>query len=69
MSGVRFTAWFSEEERERIANVADQLHCSDNFVVRSAVRVALGLDEGAPLSQLSQVTNGGDEQNVPTVRA
>lgn len=55
---VRFTAWFSERERKAIEARAGELNTSANYIVRSAVRQYLGLDNGRQSSQLSQVTTG-----------
>ena len=56
MSGVRFTAWFSRKERLAITRAASDQECSDNYIVRSAVRQYLGIDRSERQSQLSQVT-------------
>lgn len=38
MSNERFTAWLSTEERDRIRQLAAEHECSENFIVRMAVR-------------------------------
>ena len=38
MSGVRFTAWLSKDERKAQRELAAALGVSDNFVIRTAVR-------------------------------
>lgn len=48
---VRFTAWFSERERELIQREADAQATSANYIVRSAIRQFFGMP-----SHLSRVT-------------
>lgn len=44
MSSVRFTAWLSDEEREKLRELAREHNMSENMVVRFAVRaVVLGV--------------------------
>lgn len=49
---VRFTAWFSERERQLLDERAQELGTSTNYLVRIAVRQFLGLDK----SQMLRVT-------------
>lgn len=49
---VRFTAWLSEAERDRLDKAANEHGTSVNYLVRLAIRQYLGMP-----SQLSQVTN------------
>jgi hypothetical protein len=41
MSNVRFTAWLSFDERERVRALAREHACSENFIVRMALRSML----------------------------
>ena len=41
MPGERFTAWIGEDERELLRRVAADEGCSENFVMRSALRALL----------------------------
>jgi hypothetical protein len=41
MSSARFTAWLSFEERERVRELAREHSCSENFIVRMALRSML----------------------------
>lgn len=41
MSGERFTSWLSAEERTALRALARELNCSENFIVRMALRAAL----------------------------
>jgi len=41
MSSVRFTAWLSFEEREKVRALAREHSCSENFIVRMALRSML----------------------------
>lgn len=47
MSNVRFTAWLSTEERDKLHEVANAHGTSDNFILRIAVRSLL-LDMPVP---------------------
>ncbi len=58
---VRFTAWFSERERNAIADRARIGRSSSNLIVREAVREYLGLDDSP--EQLLHVTS-----DTPTVK-
>lgn len=39
----RFTAWLSEQERAGLHELAGELQSSDNYVLRSVLRLFLGL--------------------------
>ena len=39
----RFTAWLSDDEREKVKTRARQLGTSENHVVRLCIRAALGM--------------------------
>lgn len=41
MSGMRFTSWLSEDERAALRALASELGCSENFIVRMALRSLL----------------------------
>lgn len=41
MSGIRFTTWLDESEREALRKLAHKQRCSENFVVRIAMRALL----------------------------
>lgn len=41
MSGMRFTTWLSGEERDALRALAARLGCSENFIVRIALRSLL----------------------------
>lgn len=41
---VRFTAWLSEAENDRLRAAARERNTSANFIVRTVLRAALGLD-------------------------
>lgn len=41
MSNMRFTAWLSDEERDRLREVAHEHNCSENMIVRIALRSLL----------------------------
>lgn len=44
---VRFTAWLSRTERDLLAKYAAEHECSENFVMRLAVRQFFGLPNPA----------------------
>lgn len=48
---VRFTAWLSEAEREGIRDMATMHGTSDNYMIRVAVRMMLGL----PIQRVPEV--------------
>ncbi len=56
MSGARFTAWFSEDERAAIRGLAVHNRCSENFVIRTALR-AMVFREPVPTSFRSNASN------------
>ena len=56
MSSVRFTTWVSERERAAIDEKAQELGTSANFIVRKAIRIALGIDRDDQMLRLSRVT-------------
>lgn len=64
MPGERFTAYLSEEERAALRALASAEECSDNFVLRIALR-ALLFDKPIPTwlreaaRNISNTTNGG----------
>lgn len=39
----RFTAYLGDQERERVRQLARREDCSENYVIRLAVRVMVGL--------------------------
>jgi hypothetical protein len=41
MSGERFTSWLSEDEREALRETARLADCSENMIVRMALRGVL----------------------------
>lgn len=41
MPGERFTSWLSEEERAALRALASELNCSENILVRYALRSLL----------------------------
>lgn len=41
MSGVRFTAWLSRDERNTLRRLAREHECSENFILRMALRPLL----------------------------
>lgn len=41
MSGIRFTAWLSQDERSALRKLAKRQECSENIIVRHAVRAVL----------------------------
>ena len=45
MSNVRFTAWLSERERQAIKAVEQKERVSANWVIRTAIRRYLGMDD------------------------
>lgn len=44
MSGIRFTTWLSESERDAIHQRATEQNTSDNYIIRMAIRAYLGMD-------------------------
>lgn len=54
----RFTSYLSEKERAKLRAVADELDCSENFVLRTALRSALfGQPLPTWLTHATQVTD------------
>ena len=52
---MRVTLYLSEKERIALQQEADRLHTSVNFIVRSLVRIHLGMDtppESSPVDKL-----------------
>lgn len=43
MSGVRFTLWLDEDERDALAREAGELASSSSYVMRLAFRLFVGL--------------------------
>jgi len=43
VSGTRFTAWLSDEERELLRELAHEQGSSENYIMRTALRRLLGL--------------------------
>lgn len=41
MGGVRFTAWLTRDERTALRKLAREHECSENFLVRHALRSLL----------------------------
>ena len=68
MAGTRFTAWFAEGERHSLHGLARRQGCSENYLVRVALRAFL-YGEAPPqyllddLAHDSNPSNGGNDKN------
>jgi hypothetical protein len=62
MSGVRFTTWLSLDERGALRKLAKQQECSENIIVRHAIRAVLF---GSPIPSYLQKENASNEAPIP----
>lgn len=63
MAGDRFTCWMGEDEREALRVLAREHGCSENFIVRIALRALLF---GKPVpGYLQHQADKADNRKVP----
>lgn len=55
MSSDRFTAWLSADERDALRKLASEQQCSENLIVRMALRALLF---GKPIPEYLQHKEG-----------